>query len=203
MKRLFKISLLSCLCCHLFLPVTGFGEPQADSGNKTEQANYRISRYVIGSGGVMYASSTNYKHHATAGEACVGGMQGTNHIMLAGFWTSGIFFVDVDQISNTNIPASFKLHQNYPNPFNPETVIEYELPQRCLVTVEVFNTAGQRIRMLNSKIQGPGLLHVSWDGRDDFGRIVGSGVYLYQTTAWALEGKRVEFQQTRKMLLVK
>jgi hypothetical protein len=94
------------------------------------------------------------------------------------------------------LPVTIQLYQNYPNPFNPETTIEYYLPRGLAVKLEIYNILGQRIRTIMSGKKLPGLYQVQWDGRDDTGREVSSGVYIYRL-------KSGNFTQSRKMLLLR
>jgi hypothetical protein len=103
--------------------------------------------------------------------------------------------VGVEQRSNL-IPTVFNLSQNYPNPFNPETEIHFDLPVTSVVKLEIYNMLGQRVRELHNGLKPAGGYGVVWDGRDDSGREVGSGVYLYQLTT-------DRYSATRKMLLVR
>ena len=80
-------------------------------------------------------------------------------------------------------PARTDLIQNYPNPFNPETTIRYEVSAASQVSVIVYNVMGQRIRTLTNVPQMPGSYSVIWDGRNDLGETVVSGVYLCQLVA--------------------
>jgi len=206
MKKLFIIGL--ALVFLEFVPSTVTYDLTQSSG-KTASTNYLIARYVIGSGGVIGATGANYIHFATAGETVVGGMQNAKNVLLSGFWNTSIFGpTEVEQQENTMVPKAFELHQNYPNPFNPQTTIEYDLPDASRVTVEIFNLVGQRIRLLlNSKNQGPGYMQVVWDGHDDSGRLMGSGVYLCRLiiSKASLENQEtaIVFQQIQKMLLIK
>ena len=182
----------------------GLGQTQTDStfsSNEEVSATYSIARYVMGSGGVLGATGTNYYHAATAGQTCVEVSQGA----ISGFWVPGGYGpTEVSPEEPEILPRAFKLHQNYPNPFNPATTIRYDLPYACRVTVEVFNVVGQRMRLLNFQIQGPGQAQVVWDGRDDQGKPMGSGVYFYRvTTSAASEGGKLFFQEVQKMLLLK
>jgi len=93
-------------------------------------------------------------------------------------------------------PATLSLAQNYPNPFNPNTTIRYELPRAGAVQIEVFNILGQRIRRLVDEVTAAGRHSVVWNGRDDRGHAVSSGIYLYRLSS--AEGNLV-----KKMLLVK
>ena len=95
-----------------------------------------------------------------------------------------------------NIPLSYAMSQNYPNPFNPTTTISYQLPKAANVSILVYNTMGQKIRTLVNENKNPGTHNVIWDGRDDSGLQVSSGIYIYRIQA-------ADFIESRKMLLVK
>ena len=104
---------------------------------------------------------------------------------------------DVEPNGRTaNLPADFRLLPNYPNPFNPVTTIAYEIAKTSDVNLSVYNLLGQKIRTLVSVQKVAGSYSVQWDGRDNLGRKVASGVYLYKLTAG-------EFVQVNKMLLTK
>lgn len=91
------------------------------------------------------------------------------------------------------------LYQNHPNPFNPSTSIGYSIAQRGVVTLRVYNTAGQLVRTLVDEVQSPtpGGFRVDWDGRNERGARVASGVYLYKLT---VGGK---FTAVKKLVLLK
>ncbi|MSS73884.1 MAG: T9SS type A sorting domain-containing protein [Candidatus Latescibacteria bacterium] len=88
------------------------------------------------------------------------------------------------------------LNQNYPNPFNPETAIRYELPRATNVRMTIYNAQGQAVRTLVDGPRPAGAQAVRWDGRDDRGRGVASGIYYYRLEA-------AGFSETQKMLLLK
>ncbi len=96
------------------------------------------------------------------------------------------------------LPKVFALGQNSPNPFNPGTAISYQMPQgrRVEVLLEVYNIRGMKVRTLVDAVRGPGKYTVFWDGRDEDGRRVSSGVYFYRMQAG-------DFVQTRKMIILK
>ena len=99
--------------------------------------------------------------------------------------------------STTILPSSFALETNYPNPFNPSTSIEYALPVASPVLLSVYDILGQRVRILVTDSNHKAGYHTrTWDGRDDSGRMVGSGLYLYRLKAG-------DFTQVRKMTLLK
>ena len=93
-------------------------------------------------------------------------------------------------------PETFSLSENYPNPFNPQTQINYALPRECNVKVTIFNLLGRRVRVLVDEHQSAGYKTVHWDGNDERGVEVASGIYFYRIQA-------EDFAQTRKMLLLK
>ncbi|MCB0304106.1 MAG: T9SS type A sorting domain-containing protein, partial [Calditrichaeota bacterium] len=87
------------------------------------------------------------------------------------------------------------LQQNYPNPFNPSTTIEYDLPEDGRIALVIYNNLGQKIRTLYEGTQLAGTHRISWDGRDDRGKALASGVYFYTL-------KAANIVQTKKMLLI-
>jgi len=80
------------------------------------------------------------------------------------------------------IPQEFVLHANYPNPFNGSTTILFDVPKTSYVTLDMFNLLGQRIRTIFSGDVPAGTTRTLWDGRDETGRTVASGVYFYRLT---------------------
>lgn len=94
------------------------------------------------------------------------------------------------------LPKHFALHQNYPNPFNPATQIAFDLPRPANVRLEVFNILGQKVTTLvDGRLEG-GAHQVRWDGINNSGSEVASGVYLYRIKAGS-------FTASKTMLLVK
>jgi len=89
-----------------------------------------------------------------------------------------------------------RLLQNSPNPFNPETEIRFELAATSDVSITVFDAVGRLIRVLEGGNRPAGVHAVRWNGRDDSGQPVSSGVYFYRM-------KSSNFDQTRKMVLLK
>jgi hypothetical protein len=108
--------------------------------------------------------------------------------------------VSVDTVTTSAGPILFaraRLEQNVPNPFNPSTSIAYSLPHEGHVTLSVFDTKGRLVRTLVDGVRSPGVVHgVAWNGEDDAGRRVASGIYFYRL----IHGNAVE---VKKMLLLK
>ncbi len=98
------------------------------------------------------------------------------------------------------IPTNYALRQNYPNPFNPETMIVFDLPEEAKVTLEVYNLMGQSVKTLVNDKKVAGRYQIMWDGSDEKGVAVASGVYFYQIKA---VGKSNTFSKKMKMMLVR
>jgi hypothetical protein len=106
----------------------------------------------------------------------------------------GEFFSDVAYVE---IPiAKTALHQNYPNPFNPQTTISFYLAQKESVNLTIYDTQGKQVRRLVAEVRDFGSHEVVWDGYNDQGEEIGSGVYFYRLIA----GKTI---QTKKLTFLK
>ena len=118
------------------------------------------------------------------------------------FTVAGSYTVLKEIITGVETPLSstpvrdFSLFQNYPNPFNPGTTIQYQLPSTTHATLKIYNLLGQEIRTLVNARQSHGLYKLHWDGRDDLGRDVPSGVYIYKLQAG-------DYTRSRKMELIR
>ena len=100
------------------------------------------------------------------------------------------------QTTSSSIPERFELHQNYPNPFNPSTSIRFDIRNAGPVILKVYDMLGKEIATLVNEVLTPGSKQVTWDGRDNDGITVTSGVYFYRITA---DG----FTDSKRMVLIK
>jgi len=94
------------------------------------------------------------------------------------------------------LPTKFALNQNYPNPFNPSTTISYDIPQTGKVVLKIYNILGQEVKTLLNNVVTPGRYQMTWNGDNNFGRKLASGIYLYQM----IYNKQ---QVVKKMVLLK
>ena len=85
---------------------------------------------------------------------------------------------------------------NYPNPFNPTTTIAFNLVKTSKVTIEVYNLTGKKVRTLVNEVRPAGDNTVVWNGANDNGKTVASGIYLYKI-------KNGKYTSTKKMILMK
>jgi hypothetical protein len=105
-----------------------------------------------------------------------------------------------DGSPDQGLPVAFSLGQNYPNPFNPSTTLSFEIPgiegERSLVSLKIYDLRGRCVRTLVDSELPAGSHSVQWDGRNDLGEQVSSGIYLYSLRAG-------DETFARKMTLVK
>jgi len=115
--------------------------------------------------------------------------------------TARIVFSDERFLAiSSSLPQEFALYQNYPNPFNPSTTIEYAVPEKfqdgAKVELIVYNVVGQQVKILEHGYKRPGIYAVEWDGTDEAGNFVASGLYIYRITMF-------EMASIKRMLLMK
>ena len=102
----------------------------------------------------------------------------------------------VDDNLSYGVIKNFLLKQNYPNPFNPETIISYDLPAGDFVSLAVYDLLGRKVKTLVSDYQSAGQYSLTWNGKDDSGISLASGVYLYTL-------KTSSFVESKRMMLLK
>jgi hypothetical protein len=93
-------------------------------------------------------------------------------------------------------PDEFTLSNNYPNPFNPVTTINYSLTKYARISIVIYDVLGKKIKTLADDFYGAGSYSIVWNGRDEYGNAVSSGVYFYRITSG-------NFSQTKNMVLLK
>lgn len=104
---------------------------------------------------------------------------------------------EVTTEKSKSIPSNFNLEQNVPNPFNPTTTIKYQIPKTTQITLKIYNILGQEVKTLINKNMSPGNYEVQWDGTNNLGQKVSSGIYIYRMET------NSEYVKTRKMLYLK
>ena len=151
------------------------------------------------SGGHIVSNDQNY---LSVPVTFIGGERDIANISISNINIAGADGKLVNFIGRTTsltlqvIPTEFALHQNFPNPFNPITEIQFDLPEESAVSLDIYNLMGQNIRTLASETYSPGFHSIVWDGTNDYGEQVATGMYFYsiQTNL---------SQATKKMLFLK
>ncbi|MFZ1684792.1 MAG: FG-GAP-like repeat-containing protein [Candidatus Zixiibacteriota bacterium] len=121
-------------------------------------------------------------------------VQGRGELDVFGGWNSSP--TDVHDDHGSGLPTSFSLYPAYPNPFNPSTAISFDLPKRAGVKLIVFDVLGREVRRLVDQEMAAGAHSVSWNGTNDAGKAVASGVYFFKMVSG-------EFEKSVKGMLVK
>jgi len=92
--------------------------------------------------------------------------------------------------------------QNYPNPFNPSTTIRFSVPKESFVSLKVYNILGQEVVTIAEEFKNVGTFNATWNGRNNAGNQVASGMYLYRIEAKPADGTQ-PFTSLKKMILLK
>jgi len=174
--------------------------PDRDSAaDATLQATYFLRSSVVGAAGSP-GTSADKRIHGTVGQSTpIGTGWAADRVLYGGFWyristSSG---VEEDGADGGLVDVrETRLLQNIPNPFNPATTIQYSVAKEGPVDLTIFSVAGERVRTVVHDYHYPGLFSAVWDGRDEQGETVSSGVYFYRMMAG-------EYSSVRKMLILK
>jgi hypothetical protein len=162
-------------------PVFGFG-PYSVAASGTKRVGFALV------GGTSFANCVN------AGRAAQRAwVQRLGNILIP---------TSVKEDVAAGIPESFDLAQNYPNPFNPSTTIRYALPEAASVNLSIYNLLGQRVAELTNEVQSAGFYNAVWNGQNQAGSQVATGVYFYRIEATPANGG-ARFTSLKKMLLLK
>jgi hypothetical protein len=147
-------------------------------------------RLTVSSGGGLSSDGT-FTNQVVIGQTAFGESSDSLFFGGGGFLGGGDDWItSIDEIDEI-MPLQFELSQNYPNPFNPSTTINYTLAEQSHVRLEIYNILGQRVTVIIDENQEVGSYSQIWQAGN-----VPSGVYFYRI-------KADEFEQTRKMMLLK
>ena len=160
---------------------------------------------VVGVGGSSSGYTIDPGQTITVGFAIVGGNDEADFVANGTAAIQKWISLGLDYYIDTSVgvddpvaqvPTAFSLEQNYPNPFNPTTTLKYALKENVDVSLKVYNVLGQLVKTLVNGQQAAGWKEANWDGTNDLGAKVSSGIYIYRLEAG-------DFVQSRKMILMK
>lgn len=166
------------------------------SGSPTGDRSHNSQRVHFGLGAAAVADSIRVEWPSGQIDVYTGIHSTGFYRAVEGISLNPVVTSVANNLPTTGVPADFTLQQNYPNPFNPLTNIAYELSVFGSVELRIYNLIGQEIRTLVDAVQSAGAKTVVWNGKDNVGRSVSSGIYLYRLKV----GKSIV---SKKMLLLK
>ncbi|HOX26147.1 MAG TPA: FlgD immunoglobulin-like domain containing protein [Candidatus Krumholzibacteria bacterium] len=142
---------------------------------------YDLSWSTIDGGGGTPSTGGAYSLGGTIGQPDAGATSGGSYELQGGFWPGGGIVVGVEDeiLPPDAVPLVFRLHGGVPNPFNPRTQIAFDLPRAGPVRLAVFDLRGALVRMLVQEVMPAGRHTTVWNGEDDSGETVASGVYVF------------------------
>lgn len=165
--------------------------------SETSVSLYKFPWYVLAPGCGRISSGSYTMKYNSIGQVFTDNAQGGSYKIYSGYISKGSsHYTEVKEIEEDQVPYSFELFQNYPNPFNPTTNIRFSLPRSGHVRLDIYNILGRRVRTLVDEALLAGHKLVTWDGKDENGNDVSSGIYFYRLQTG-------NFSQARKMILLK
>jgi M6 family metalloprotease-like protein len=173
---------------------------------KTGLSNAATNDLAFDENGVLYGIkgtgpqiSDLFTIDVNTGEGTIVGSVGLQALTGLAYAETGV--TSVESSDDISIPTEFILSQNYPNPFNPSTSIEFSVPVNSNVTLTIYNLLGQVVTTLVNEEVSAGHYSTVWNGADDNGFKVSSGVYLYEMKTSGNNG--AAYSQMKKMVLLK
>ena len=157
---------------------------------------YSLKKAVFGTGGGVIESEQAIVR-LTLGQTLTHKQIHENINVLWGFWISDHVATDAET-ENLAPQFIFELKQNFPNPFNPVTTIRYSVGghSQTFINIKIFDVKGALVRTLVNEYKAPGVYHALWDGKNESGHSVSSGIYFYR-----LQGDTV--MKTKKLVLLR
>ena len=136
--------------------------------------NTNLSQSVLSSGAVQ-SESEQTKLVGTIGQVLTSKLVSPNTILSSGFWGSmAQITLGVDDL----LPEEFSISSAYPNPFNPTVSIDFSIPEKTDVNIQVFDLLGRNVFMHQQDFTSPGKYRFQWNARDNSGNNVASGIYI-------------------------
>jgi hypothetical protein len=173
---------------------------------KTDSLANELWTKTYGGSGFDYASAVI--QNVDGGYTLTGGTSSF------GMGQSDAWIIKTDSLGNSGIltnvkrktfqnPQTIRLFNNYPNPFNSTTTISFALPKASVVEIIIYNALGKKIKVINSPNMQAGNNYLTWNGKNDSGQPVSSGVYFYVFKAKVLGSSKETFSKSSKLLLLR
>lgn len=147
------------------------------------EAELAIPWWTIDGGGTTSASGGPFRLAGTIGQPDAGVCESGSLTLAGGFWMGGRIPAGVEEVDQGTVPLAFRISPGAPNPFHSSTCVTIDLPDARIVDARIHDATGRVVRRLAESILPPGRHILVWDGGDDDGRRVASGVYLLRVDA--------------------
>ena len=160
---------------------------------KTDGIYYDIVYKTLENGATTWSEMVNISNTAYVDSRYPSMPRITNNSLYT-IWTEGethpysitfnrIGLVGIDNLNQPiDIVSDYQIKQNYPNPFNPNTTIQISIPNTEYITLKIYSSNGELIRTLDEGVKTSGLHNIHWDGTDELGKSLSSGIYFYKLT---------------------
>lgn len=162
------------------------------------------STFTSGTDVIAYYLAYNF------GFVQVMGLEGLGSLYIRGAVINNVLFGDTTQIITSIFDNelneeinNFDVYQNYPNPFNPQTKVKFLVTSESKISIRIYNTLGKEIKELLNETRNNGEYEITWDGTDNFGKKVSSGVYFITMEANNFSKNSQPFRKTIKSILLK
>jgi len=168
-----------------------------DQSNDSRDPEGAITAWLWEFGDDQTSTEQNPTHVYTAAKTYAVKLTVTDNSNESTVTTQNVEITTVVSIAEgTNLPDNYELSQNYPNPFNPVTSIRYALPEQSMVKLTIYDMLGKEVVTLVNRTEQAGYKSVDWNGLNQHGQLVSTGIYFYRIQAG-------NFSQIRKMIFIK
>jgi hypothetical protein len=159
----------------------------------------------MGSGGSTSLTGGDILHLSTLGEVClVETWLSAPYRVVSGFWGQRMSVpTAVSDPLNSEAPTGFRVWPNYPNPFNPQTSLTLSVARASVVHVDIYDALGRRVWSRERQVTRPGRVVLIWDGRDQSGEKVSTGLYWARIRAESMDTASPLFQHVIQMTRVR
>jgi hypothetical protein len=158
--------------------------------------NYILLQDAFAEGGGK-SNSSSYILFDLTGQSFVGPSSGVNYLEYGGMlFYSTIYSGVVLDFDDEEIPLTYSLSQNYPNPMRNLTTIKFGIPEVSKVELMIYDVSGRVVKELVYGIRQPGIYTLKWDGSDEYGKLLPSGIYFYRL-------KTEKFERSLKLILIR
>jgi hypothetical protein len=155
------------------------------------RAQYSVSRFAIDGGGGGGSAGGSYVLGGTIGQLDAGALTGGAYSLLGGFWSGSHAVTGVDDggTGRGDAPSAFRLYDAVPNPLVRRAVVAFDIPQTRFARLALYDISGRLVRTLAEGTFEAGRYHRAWDGTDEAGQRVATGIYFVRFDAGSMQAR--------------